>query len=99
MKKQLLVFILLFSFSFSTYTIYAQKFQNMAPVPPMGWNSWNRFGCNVNEKMLKETADMLVETGMRDAGYTYLVIDDCWHGERDSLRDSSANIRISFLPE
>jgi alpha-galactosidase len=85
MKKQLLVFILFFSFSFSTYTIYAQKFQNMAPVPPMGWNSWNRFGCNVNEKMLKETADMLVETGMRDAGYTYLVIDDCWHGERDSL--------------
>ena len=85
MKKQLLVFILLFSFSFSTYTIYAQKFQNMAPIPPMGWNSWNRFGCNVNEKMLKETADMLVETGMRDAGYTYLVIDDCWHGERDSL--------------
>ena len=63
----------------------AQKFGNMAPAPPMGWNSWNRFGCDVNEKMLKETADMLVETGMRDAGYTYLVIDDCWHGERDSL--------------
>ncbi len=85
MKKQFLVLILFFSFSFSVYTIYAQKFQNMAPVPPMGWNSWNRFGCNVNEQMLKETADMLVETGMRDAGYIYLVIDDCWHGERDSL--------------
>ncbi len=85
MKKQFLLFILLFSFSGIVHTVHAQKFQNMAPVPPMGWNSWNRFGCDVNEKMLKETADMLVETGMRDAGYVYLVIDDCWHGERDSL--------------
>lgn len=85
MKKRLLVIILFFSFSCSAFTVHAQKYQNMAPVPPMGWNSWNRFGCNVNEKMLKETADMLVETGMRDAGYIYLVIDDCWHGERDSL--------------
>ncbi len=63
----------------------AQRFENVAPTPPMGWNSWNKFGCDVNEKMLRETADMLVESGMRDAGYKYLVIDDCWHGERDSL--------------
>ena len=49
----------------------------------MGWNSWNGFGCNVDEKMIRETADAIVAGGMKDAGYQYLVIDDCWHGERD----------------
>ncbi|PYQ16528.1 MAG: alpha-galactosidase [Acidobacteria bacterium] len=55
----------------------------LALTPPMGWNSWNRFGCDVSEKLMKETADALVATGMRDAGYQYLVIDDCWQVRRD----------------
>jgi alpha-galactosidase len=56
---------------------------NLALTPPMGWNSWNKFGCDVSEKLLKETADALVTTGMRDAGYQYLVVDDCWQVKRD----------------
>lgn len=63
----------------------AQKYDNLAPTPPMGWNSWNKFGCNVSEKLLRDVADALVATGMKDAGYTYIVVDDCWHGERDSM--------------
>jgi len=63
----------------------AQKFAGVAGTPPMGWNSWNRFGCNVSERLIRETADAMVATGMRDAGYTYVNIDDCWHGARDSL--------------
>jgi alpha-galactosidase len=50
----------------------------------MGWNSWNHFGCNVNEGLIREMADAMVSSGMRDAGYLYLNIDDCWHGERDA---------------
>ena len=50
----------------------------------MGWNSWNKFACNVSEQLIKETADALVETGMKDAGYEYLVIDDCWQISRDA---------------
>jgi alpha-galactosidase len=50
----------------------------------MGWNSWNKFQCNVDERMIREIADAMVSSGMRDAGYQYVVIDDCWHGERDS---------------
>lgn len=61
------------------------KFQNLAQTPPMGWNSWNKFACNVNEQLIREVADALVATGMKDAGYTYINIDDCWHGDRDSL--------------
>jgi alpha-galactosidase len=63
----------------------AQEFEQLARTPPMGWNSWNKFGCDVSEKLIRETADAMVATGMRDAGYTYVNIDDCWHGQRDSL--------------
>ena len=61
----------------------AQKFEQLARTPPMGWNSWNKFGCNVSESLIRETADAMVATGMKDAGYAYVNIDDCWHGERD----------------
>lgn len=63
----------------------AQKFDNIAPTPPMGWNSWNYFSCNVSEKLIKEVADAVVASGMREAGYIYINIDDCWQGQRDSL--------------
>jgi alpha-galactosidase len=61
----------------------AQKFDELAPTPPMGWNSWNHFGCDVSEELIRETVDAMVASGMRDAGYVYVNIDDCWHGERD----------------
>ncbi len=56
----------------------------VALTPPMGWNSWNKFGCNVSEDLIKQTADALVSSGMKDAGYEYLVIDDCWQVSRDA---------------
>jgi len=70
---------------------FSQKFEGLALTPPMGWNSWNDFGCDVNEDKIKEVADALVESGMKDAGYEYIIIDDCWHGERDSLGFITAN--------
>jgi alpha-galactosidase len=65
-------------------TLMAQKFEGLALTPPMGWNSWNTFGCNVDEQMIRGVADAMAESGMKAAGYNYLVIDDCWHGGRDS---------------
>lgn len=54
-------------------------------TPPLGWNSWNTFGEDINEKVVMESADTMVNTGLRDAGYNYIVIDDCWLlRERDS---------------
>jgi len=50
----------------------------------MGWNSWNKFACHVNEALIRSATDAMVSTGMRDAGYRYVVIDDCWQGSRDS---------------
>ena len=74
--------------AFSQGNNYVQdytKFENLALTPPMGWNSWNKFACNVDEQLIREIADAMVSSGMRDAGYTYINIDDCWHGDRDSL--------------
>ena len=55
----------------------------LARTPPMGWNSWNKFACNVSEDLIKQAADALVSSGMKDAGYQYIVIDDCWQVSRD----------------
>src|SRR5664280_1717722 len=81
MKIKIVVFFALIGFS----NIYSQKFEKLALTPPMGWNSWNRFGCNINEKLIKEIADTLVSSGMKETGYIYINIDDCWQGNRDSL--------------
>jgi len=61
---------------------------NLALTPPMGWNSWNKFGCNVSADLIKGMADAMVKSGMKDAGYQYVVIDDCWQ----VARDQDANI-------
>ncbi len=55
----------------------------LARTPPMGWNTWNKFACNVSEKLVKEAANAIVSSGMKGAGYKYVVIDDCWQVSRD----------------
>ena len=63
--------------------------QGLAPTPPMGWNSWNKFGCRIDEALIRETADAMVASGMRDAGYRYVNIDDCWEA---SARDANGDL-------
>jgi alpha-galactosidase len=63
----------------------AQAFSHLSATPPMGWNSWNKFACDgINEKVIREVADAMVSSGMHEAGYQYIVIDDCWQVARDS---------------
>lgn len=63
-------------------------------TPPMGWNSWNTFGKNINEELIRETADAMVNEGLLEKGYEYLVIDDCW-----SLRERDEDGRLVADPE
>ena len=63
-------------------------------TPPMGWNSWNTFGKNINEKLILEVADTLVNEGYKDLGYEYVSIDDCW-----SLKERDENGRLVPDPE
>jgi alpha-galactosidase len=63
----------------------------LAPTPPMGWMTWNMFKGNISEKLIKEIADVMVESGLRDAGYKYIFIDDLWQGGRDCHNNIIAN--------
>jgi alpha-galactosidase len=60
--------------------------QQLAATPPMGWNSWNWFAGKVTDADIRKAADLIVSSGMRDAGYTYVNIDDTWEGKRDATR-------------
>nr|WP_246001379.1 RICIN domain-containing protein [Allorhizocola rhizosphaerae] len=62
----------------------------VARTPPMGWNTWNTFGCNINETLIRQMADAIVSSGMRDLGYHYVTVDDCWFNPN---RDSSGNLQ------
>ena len=59
------------------------KWEGVADTPQMGWSSWNCFMTEINEDLIKATADAMVDLGLVDAGYVYLNLDDGWHGERD----------------
>ncbi|KAJ4972023.1 hypothetical protein NE237_005122 [Protea cynaroides] len=61
----------------------------VAQTPQMGWNSWNFFACNINETVIKETADALISTGLADLGYVYVNIDDCWSA---SVRNAKGDL-------
>ena len=63
----------------------------VAAIPPMGWNSWNHFGDKVNDADVRAAADAMVSSGMRDAGYIYVNIDDGWAGQRDAQGNIHAN--------
>src|SRR5689334_11103902 len=58
----------------------------LALTPPMGFNDWNAFGCDVSEQLIEQTADLFVSSGLKDAGYQYVNIDDCW-----ALKDRDAS--------
>lgn len=75
----------------------AQKFANLALTPPMGWNSWNTFQTNISEELVKDIADKMVSSGMKDAGYQYIVLDDGWMAkERDSITGDLVPDSIKF---
>ncbi len=82
MKRLLPLFLCIASAGFG------QKFENLAPTPPMGWNSWNTFQAGINEALIEQTAQAMIANGMRDAGYVYVNLDDTWSAkERDANGD------------
>ena len=80
----LAAFVVLFAVSLFPQETNAQLTRDaLALTPPMGWNSWNKFACNVSEDLIKSVADAIASNGMKEAGYQYVVIDDCWQTSRD----------------
>ncbi len=76
----------LFFFALLCFTVSGRALDNgLGKTPPMGWNSWNKFACDgLNEKVVRATADTIASNGMKDAGYQYVNLDDCWQTSRDS---------------
>lgn len=90
MKRILFLFISLLFFKIAS----AQNFSDLALTPPMGWNSWNYFATKINEQVITEMADAMVKSGMKDAGYQYIVIDDSWQlGKVDKNKQTTVNGR------
>lgn len=86
---------LLLAFSLMvTISASAQKFEGIALTPPMGWNSWNCFAADINEQKIMEIADAMVSSGMKDAGYKYVIIDDGWMSDK---RDEAGHIIVDSL--
>jgi alpha-galactosidase len=96
MTKQL-VFLLALAvsipFHFPTAALAQQSpvSAGLALTPPMGWNTWNKFACNVSDELVRGVADAMVKSGMKDAGYQYVVIDDCWQVSRDKTANIVAD--------
>ena len=76
--------------------VFAQKWEGLALTPPMGWNSWNTFACDINERVVRETADVMAANGMRDAGYVYIVIDDGWSKMERDQNDNLVGDPVKF---
>jgi len=83
MKRVLSLFVIVSAFVSTVTFAQTPPSKGLALTPPMGWNTWNKFGCNVSEDLVKGAADAMVSSGMKDAGYQYIVIDDCWQVKRD----------------
>ena len=69
----------------------------LARTPQMGWNNWNSLGCDVSQDLLLGTSKVLLETGLRDVGYNYVLLDDCWQGDRGS--DGYMTVDTTKFPE
>lgn len=80
-KKRICIFIIFLCLLNIQNTLALEN--GLARTPPMGWNSWNHFGGNINETIVREIADAMVSSGMRDAGYVYVNIDDTWQISRE----------------
>jgi len=85
MNRALVIALTLISASFAA---------DLAPTPPMGWNSWNKFAEKVDDKSVREMADAIVSSGMKDAGYVYVNIDDTWEGKRDAQGNIQSNSKF-----
>lgn len=68
----------------------------LGKTPQMGWNSWNYFGCDINETVIKQTADRIVELGLNKKGYVYINVDDCWQIARENVTNEIIEDKNKF---
>ncbi len=97
MKRQLQRIALQCSIVFVAILAASAQDSKLAPTPPMGWNSWNHFAEKVDARTVRAQADAMVASGMKDAGYVYINIDDTWEDKRDEKGFIHANEKFPDL--
>ena len=83
MKYQKITYLILFIYIISITKIFSIN-NGLGLTPQMGWNTWNKFGCDINEDLIRDTIDTLNSSGLLEAGYKYINLDDCWQIDRDN---------------
>ena len=83
MKYQKIISSILFLYIISFEKIFSLN-NGLGLTPQMGWNTWNKFGCNINEQLIRDTIDTLNSSGLLEAGYKYINLDDCWQIDRNN---------------
>jgi alpha-galactosidase len=96
MKIRSICFRILLSVLSWSVIMWAQD-STLAQTPPMGWNSWNHFACQVSDRVVRAQADVLVSSGMKSVGYLYILIDDCWQGTRDAAGYIRPNAKFTDM--
>jgi alpha-galactosidase len=91
-------FLVVFSALTFSLPCFAQQ-NDLAPTPPMGWNSWNHFAERIDDKTVRVEADAMASSGMKAAGYQYIVIDDTWAGQRDAQGFIHPNSKFPDMKE
>lgn len=76
----------------------ASSYNGLNLVPQMGWDNWNAFHCDVNESLLLTTAQQMVDYGLRDMGYNYIILDDCWSIGRNQSGFLVPDSKLRLLP-
>lgn len=76
----------------------AQSYNGLAVTPQMGWDNWNAFGCDVDEALLTTSARAIVDLGLRDIGYQYVILDDCWSAGRNTSGNGSIIVDTTKFP-
>lgn len=77
----------------------AQSYNGLAVTPQMGWDNWNAFGCDVDAALLTTSARAIVDLGLRDIGYQYVILDDCWSAGRNTSGNGSIIVDTTKFPD
>lgn len=93
-----LLFTLLLASSPKPARAAAKSYNGLAVTPQMGWNTWNAFACSVDVTLLETAARSIVELGLRDLGYEYVILDDCWSNGRDTAGNNSIIVDLEKFP-
>lgn len=97
-SSSVLLSLLLLTSSIVYHPVTAASYNGLAVTPQMGWDNWNAFACDVDAALLQSSAEAIVDLGLRDLGYQYVILDDCWSAGRNTSGNGSIIADLTKFP-